>query len=332
MNANPNESQMLSINSRAARWIPRSPSDNAIRGTCVASVEGATLLDAGINRPGSLAAGLLLAKICMGGEADVSITPCDPGTFAVENGVFVHTDNPLISCLGCQYAGWPIQTDDFFAMGSGPMRLLRGKEPVLTELGLTEPSEHAVGVLESDKYPSASAIALIAKDCGVSPDKISLAIAPSTSIAGSVQVVARSIETAMHKLHELEFDVTSIISATGFAPLPPPAKPGDMVAGIGRTNDAMLYGARVTLWVECDDEEVAELIAEVPSCSSSDYGRPFAQIFKDYEYDFYKVDPLLFSPAMVTIHNLCSGRTFSAGKLDVDVLRTSFGLRASLGS
>ncbi|WP_168565391.1 methenyltetrahydromethanopterin cyclohydrolase [Crateriforma spongiae] len=288
------------------------------------SVAGGRLLDAGVQTPGSLDAGLLLARLCMGDQADIAIVPADPDRFVTSNHVHVRTDAPLWACLGAQYAGWPVQTDDFFAMGSGPMRLLRGREAALKALGLAEEGPVAVGVLESDKLPGESVFAHIAQECGVQPDGVHLAIAPSHSIAGGAQVVARSIETAMHKLHELKFDVRSIVSATGTAPLPPPSKPGDMVSGIGRTNDAMLYGANVTLWADADDQSIESVIEQVPSSSSGDYGRPFAQVFKGYEYDFYKVDPMLFSPARVTIHGLRSGRTWIAGRFNTDVLRESF--------
>jgi methenyltetrahydromethanopterin cyclohydrolase len=129
----------------------------------------------------------------------------------------------------------------------------------------------------------------------------------------------------MHKLHDLDFDLRSVVSATGSAPLPPPAKDGDTIGGIGRTNDAMLYGARVTFWVESDDEVLATIVERVPSCSSPDHGRPFKRIFADYDHDFYQVDPSLFSPAEVTVHNLASGRTFRSGKVETSILRESFG-------
>ncbi len=266
----------------------------------------------------------MLARLCLGDRADVAISPADANLLAANNAVFVRTDHPLQACLGAQYAGWPVQTDDFFAMGSGPMRMARGREEMLKELELSESPRQVVGVLESDKLPTHSAIALIADQCSVQTEDIHLAIAPSTSIAGSLQVVARSVETAMHKLHELKFDVRRIVSATGHAPLPPPAKFGDTVAGIGRTNDAMLYGATVTLWVDHDDDAIEQVATSVPSCSSADHGQPFAKVFKQYDYDFYKVDPLLFSPAIVTIHNLRSGRTWTNGQIETDVLRRSF--------
>jgi len=176
-----------------------------------------------------------------------------------------------------------------------------------------------------DRLPTPDAVALIAQQCSLPPEALTLAIAPSTSLAGGVQIVARSIETATHKLHELAFDVRWIVAATGVAPLPPPAKASDTIQGIGRTNDAMLYGATVTFWVDCDDEQIESVVRRVPSSDSADHGRPFARIFADYDHDFYRVDPGLFSPAVVTIHNLNSGRTFGHGEPRTDVLRESFG-------
>jgi len=297
--------------------------ESRLRLRCTAIGE-ATILDAGIQTTGSLAAGLALARLCLADMAEVRVVPESRAGAPVANAIQVRTDHPLAACLGAQYAGWPVQTDDFFAMGSGPMRMLRGRESVLTDLALTETAtESAVGVLEADKYPTLSAIAKLAEECGVAASGLRIAIAPSTSIAGSVQVVARSVETALHKLHALDFDVRSVVSATGIAPLPPPAKPGDTVGGIGRTNDAILYGGHVTLWVDCEDQAIESVVDQVPSGASRDHGKPFAQIFKQYDYDFYQVDPLLFSPAEITFHNLRSGRTHRSGSLQFDVLRQS---------
>lgn len=315
---------------RLATELFRKSTERATQMGCqVESVAGAQILDAGVNAPGSLQAGIILARLCMGDLANIEVLPADYGRLITNNLVHVRTDQPVMACLGSQYAGWPVSSNDYFAMGSGPMRLIRGREATLLDLGLTEPEDWQsenpiVGVLESEKLPTPSAIELIAEQCAVSPDALCLGVAPSTCIAGSLQVVARSIETAMHKLHELKFDVNNIVSATGHAPLPPPAKPGDTVGGIGRTNDAVLYGASVTLWANAEDDAIDNVASSVPSSSSEDHGRPFANIFKDYDYDFYKVDPLLFSPASVTIHSLKTGRTWSHGKIETEILRQSF--------
>jgi len=290
------------------------------------TVHGARILDAGIHTPGSLAAGLMLARLCLADRATVELHAADFNATASTNSVTVRTDQPVPACLAAQYAGWPVQTDDYFGMGSGPMRAVRGREPVLESLELTERPEQVVGVVESDQLPTTSAVELVADQCGVEPNTIHLAVAPTTSIAGTVQVVARSIETALHKLHELGFDVRAVISATGEAPLPPPARPGDSVVGIGRTNDAILYGGVVTLWVDHEDAAIESVIDRVPSQASKDYGQPFAKIFADYDHDFYKIDPLLFSPAVVVVHSLRSGRTYAAGQRNAAVLRQSFEL------
>jgi methenyltetrahydromethanopterin cyclohydrolase len=151
---------------------------------------------------------------------------------------------------------------------------------------------------------------------------LTLLVAPAFSMAGNLQVVARSLETALHKLYELEFDLSQVVSGFGTAPLPPVAT--DELTAIGRTNDAILYGGQVVLWVKADDEQLRELGPKVPSSASPDHGAPFAEIFKRYESDFYKIDPLLFSPATVCLHNLKSGRSHVFGKIEADVLRKSF--------
>ena len=84
---------------------------------------------------------------------------------------------------------------------------------------------------------------------------------------------------------------------------------------IGRTNDCILYGGQARYTVRADDEELAELATRLPASASADYGTPFYDIFKRYDNDFYKIDPMLFSPAEVWLTSATSGRTFHAGKL-----------------
>ncbi len=282
---------------------------------------GSHVLDFGVQTPGGIAAGLLLARICMADLAQVTLAPCDAsiGPYPL---VQVTSDDPVRACMAAQYAGWPVQKDEFFAMGSGPMRARRGKEHVLKSLALEEQDSLAVGVLECDVIPGDSICEMIAQECSIAPADLTLCVAPTRSIAGVIQVVARSIETSLHKLFELGFDLNQIDSAHGTAPTPPPAK--NFAEGIGRTNDAILYGGRVTLWVHADDESIERVASRVPSGTSKDWGRPFAETFKDYGFDFYKVDPGLFSPAQIQINNLKSGRSWCCGELRPDVLEKSF--------
>lgn len=280
-------------------------------------VGSAAVWDFGVSCLGGLEAGRQLALICLGGLGEVTFTPADP-RFGAAVDVTVRTDAPLMACLGSQYAGWKVQEGGYFAMASGPMRLLAGQEPLLAELELNETADCAVGVLESSGLPDQRACEMIAQECDVTPDRLSLCVARARSLGGTVQVVARSVETALHKMHYLGMDPRQVRSGWGSAPLPPPSS--DDLTSIGRTNDAILYGGRVVLWVEGDDRQLADLAPQIPSRASKDYGSRFADLFRRYEGDFYKIDPLLFSPASIVLVNLATGSSFRSGETQPDML------------
>lgn len=281
------------------------------------------LLDFGVEAEGGLEAGAMLASICMAGLAEISLTTGQLGDLHWPH-VSVQTDYPVASCLFSQYAGWQISVGKYFGMGSGPMRAAVASEPLFDKLWYREEAEQLVGVLESAKLPGPEVFEYIAEKAGVSAGDIVLAVAPTSSVSGNFQVIARSVETALHKLYELGFDVNRVRSAFGVAPLAPVAR-NDLEA-IGRTNDAILYGGRVTLMVNGDDESIEQIAPQVPSLSSSAYGVPFLNLFEAAGRDFYKIDPMLFSPAEVVFHNIDTGRVHIAGKIAPDILRKSFGL------
>lgn len=281
------------------------------------------VIDFGVEAAGSLAAGLALSEICMAGLADVSIVPGSIGNTAWPH-LFVKSDDPVESCLLSQYAGWQLAVGDFFGMGSGPMRAAARKEELYQSFDYWEDAEAVVGVIESNQLPGPEVIAEISRECDVDPDRVILLVAPTASLSGNMQIIARSVETALHKLFELGFDVTCIESACGSAPIAPVAK--DDLTGIGRTNDAILYGGQVTLWVNGDDDPIREIGPKVPSSASAASGKPFLEVFEEAGRDFYKIDPHLFSPAEILIQNVQTGNVFHFGAIREDLLRKSFGL------
>ena len=95
---------------------------------------------------------------------------------------------------------------------------------------------------------------------------------------------------------------------------------------LGWTNDAVLYGADVCLWLDTEDEVIQDQGAGIPSSCSADYGRPFIDIFQQYDCDFYKIDPLLFSPARISLISTRSGNRFVFGELATDILASSFSM------
>ena len=122
-------------------------------------------------------------------------------------------------------------------------------------------------------------------------------------------------------MHEVGFDIATVRSGFGACPLAPVA--ADDLTAIGRTNDAVLYGGRAWYTVQTEDALIESVIERLPSAASRDYGVPFGELFRRHGGDFYKIDPLLFSPAEITITNSVSGRSFHAGGVDTAVLRAS---------
>jgi methenyltetrahydromethanopterin cyclohydrolase len=312
----------MDLNARALRLVEGLLGRAEVARVAAHPIEhGGRFIDCGIKTPGGLDAGLWLARICLADLADVAVVPGEVGGRACPF-VQVVTDHPVTACLASQYAGWAIQEGKYFAMGSGPMRAAAGTEALYDDIGRREAPEAVVGVLEARKEPTPAVVAKVAAACKVTPSAVTLLVAPTASLAGGLQVVARSVETALHKLHELKFDVSRVVSAVGCAPLPPVAK--DDLAAIGRTNDAILYGGRVVLCVTGDDASLAEIGPKVPSSGSKDHGEPFAAIFARYNHDFYAVDPHLFSPAQVVFQNLTTGRAQAFGEVADAVLVRSF--------
>lgn len=288
---------------------------------------GCRVVDAGIVAEGGLEAGRRIAEICLGGLGRVHLG----GSSQVADwpaSVHVHTSDPVLACLGSQYAGWSLSHGEgkgaFHALGSGPARALARKEPLFAELGYRDRHPRACLVLEVDKVPPPALVEKIARDCDVGPGDLTLILTPTRSLAGTVQIVARVLEVALHKAHALGFDLGAIRDGIGSAPVPPPAP--DFVTAMGRTNDAILFGGQVQLFVTGADDAARDLAARLPSSASRDYGRPFAEVFAACGHDFFQIDPMLFSPARVTVSDLDSGRSHSGGRLDPGLLQKSFGV------
>ena len=282
---------------------------------------GARVIDAGVEVDGGIEAGLALSEICMGGLGNVSTTPVQIGSQTYP-GLMVWTDHPATSCMASQYAGWAVSVGKFFAMGSGPLRAhARVERELFEKLGYEERAEEGVLVLEGRTLPTDEVAAWVAEKARLLPSQLTFVVAPTASIAGGVQISARIVETGLHKMETLGFDVGRVVSALGTAPLPPVAK-NDLRA-IGRTNDCILYGGQARFTIRAGDEELRKLADQIPASASRDYGTPFYEIFQRYEGDFYKIDPLLFSPAEVWLTSTDTGRTFHAGRLNPEVLESS---------
>jgi methenyltetrahydromethanopterin cyclohydrolase len=314
---------MISINERAAAIVQQMIADAEPLGLAVTQLSnGTTVVDAGVHAPGSLEAGRLFAEVCLGGLAHVRLCGLDFDGLWLP-GVTVSVSHPPVACMAAQYAGWALKAKSarggFFAMGSGPARSLYASEPLFEQLTYRDQADVAVLALEGRQLPPEEAAEKVAEKCSVSPECLYLLIAPTASLVGSVQVVARVVETGLHKMLEIDFDIGAVRAGFGACPLAPIAQ--DDLRAIGRTNDAVLYGGRAWYTVQADDAQIEEAIEQLPSSASRDYGTPFYDLFQRYDGDFYKIDPLLFSPAEIYVNNVTSGRTFHAGKVNAEMIR-----------
>jgi methenyltetrahydromethanopterin cyclohydrolase len=319
-------STALSVNRRAADLVGALVADAASLKLGVARGPlGEQVIDAGSRFAGSIAAGLRIAEICMGGLGQVALTPAT----AIPNWpwtVATRSSHPVIACLASQYAGWNLSHKadggSFFALGSGPARALARREPLFDKLGYCDHAEGGTLVLESARPPPPPVVEKIARDCAISPQQLTIIFAPTQSLAGSTQIVARALEVALHKALELAFPLDRIVDGMAAAPLCPPHP--DLVTAMGRTNDAIIYGGQVHLFVSGDVEAARSLAERLPSKGSRDYGRSFADLFASVNGDFYAIDPMLFSPAKVMVTAIDTGATFRAGELNLDLLDASF--------
>ncbi len=275
-----------------------------------------TVLDFGVFALGSPDAGIVLANICWADLGKVQSATLEHAGHSIP-AISVSTSEPLRACMASQYAGWQVSVNNLFAMCSGPIRAAYGRETFFERYGLNEACDTVVGVLESSRLPTDEVFDWLRSRLPTSVRKIVLCVAPTNSVAGRTQIVARSIETACHKLFELGFDLRTLKSGEGIAPLPPNTR--DDFHAMGSTNDAILFASQVKLLIDADDATIDHIGPQIPSCSSAQFGRPFAELFAEAGGDFYRMDPALFAPAEITLQSTRSGesKTFGRSRMDL---------------
>jgi methenyltetrahydromethanopterin cyclohydrolase len=316
----------FSVNAAAARLLDQMLADRTVLGiVAFRGALGQLLVDAGAEAPGSIEAGLRIAEICMGGLGRVVLTPWEAAS-RWKWAVAVASSNPVIACLASQYAGWNLSHGTgegaYSVLGSGPGRAVAHKEVLFEELGYKDKAGRAIFVIEARAPPPDALVERIADDCRLAPKDLAFIYAPTESRAGTVQVAARVLEVALHKVHTLHFPLNRVVDGLATAPLPPPG--GDFMTAMGRTNDAIIFGGHVQLFVTGPEADAAALASNLPSITSHHYGRSFKEVFASVNHDFYAIDPSLFSPAEVTVIALETGRSYRAGRIDEPLVDASF--------
>jgi methenyltetrahydromethanopterin cyclohydrolase len=296
---------------------------------------GATVIDCGMEAKGGLLAGKYVTEICIGGLGKAYLTTMDIEENTLP-AITVVTDNPPIALLASQLAGWKVKGAEgkIYGYASGPARASALKPKNLlpnyefSQLDYQDKADVAVVFLEpmKDRLPREAEAEFVAENCGISPDHCYMVVAPTNSMSGSVQVSGRVVEMGIYKMASLGYDPKKVMYGIGTAPIAP-VNPDEQKA-MSQTNDMILYGGKT--FYEVNDDESDDLnafVTKIPSAASKDYGEPFYDVFKKANFDFFNVDPGLFSPAAVVLSSLRTDKSVSAGKVNTAVLLKSLNMQ-----
>jgi methenyltetrahydromethanopterin cyclohydrolase len=145
-------------------------------------------------------------------------------------------------------------------------------------------------------------------------------VTPTNSVAGGVKISGRIVETGVYKLRRLGVHPKNIIHGYGSVPIPT-IHPKSARA-MGRTNDALYCGGDTYYTVTFENiEKLRKIVLKAPSSTAREYGKPFYEVFKATGFDFYKIDPNLFAPAVVLVNNVRTGLTFRSGQINDALLK-----------
>ena len=284
---------------------------------------GATVIDTGLEAPGGYLAGLLLTKVCLGGLAECWLTYQAYGDLELPS-IVVATDHPALSLLGCQLAGWMVQVKEekFFAPCSGPARALALKpKKVFEKIGYRDEHGEAAIVMETAKKPSDAVAKKVAEDCKVDPRNLYMLLTTTSSMAGSVQVSGRVVETGLYRLEHLGLDPNKVVFGSGSAPIMPPHP--DAGVATAKEEDALLYGGVACYVIDDDETRLKELAEKTPATAWSDYGKTSYEALKAVDFDWSKLDPSFFTIGKLELTCKGTGKTFVAGKVNPEVLKKS---------
>lgn len=316
------ENTTTSLNARAARLADGMVADQDLLRVAVGrGAAGERVIDAGAKGLGSLEAGLRIARIALGGLAEVATGPVAAMAFPLC--VTVRTPQPVLACLGSQYAGWPLSHDGYAALGSGPARALFAHEKLFRELAFKDRASLATLIVEGESAPPKAVAEDVAARCGIAPEDLTFILVPTRSLAGCVQVAARALENAISKARKSGFDLGDLVEGLSVAPLAPPHP--DQRRSMARTNDGLIYGSRVQLFVTGKAASAEQLALMLPSHTSADYGKDFAEVMRAAGDDLSKVDTKLMAPAFVSVTALESGVTYHSGAIDSARVERAFG-------
>lgn len=286
---------------------------------------GATVIDMGIEAPGGWLAAQYFVDATIAGLGHV-----DYGRFCFGDvdlpSIDVYIDHPQIACLSSQFSSWPLpakDTPDYIRpMGSGPARAIARMDYFAKLWDYADVQHETVFGLQAGELPGEELATEVAAACRISPENLYILVCKTGSLAGSVQVCSRTIETTIWRLQAKGFDIKKVISGMGTCPIAPPVK--DEFRAMVRVNAAVLYGGTARYVVDSTDAEIEAVIDQLPIHSARRYGYPFAKMLEEAGLDMSNTDRDIHAVAVIEIMNYNTGRVFKSGEIRGEFLKEIF--------
>ncbi len=318
---------MFSINQEAVRIVKEKiiPCVEQLNCRKTTLKNGGTVVDMGLETPGGWLAAKLFIDATIAGLGRVDYGRFQHGSIDLP-AIEVYIDRPQIACLSSQFSSWPMAKKDIPGyirpMGSGPARALAQNDFAVKVWDYVDVHHETVFGLQAEALPDEAFVDEIAAACGIAPENIYLLVVRTGSLAGSIQVCSRTIETSIWRLHVKGFDIKKVISGMGSCPIAPPVK--DECRAMVRVNAAVLYGGIVRYVVDCTDAEIEAVIDKLPTQSARRYGYSFAKMLEEGERDIFKTDKDIHGVAIFEIMNYATGSVFKAGEIREEYLKEIF--------
>ena len=285
---------------------------------------GARVIDMGVRAPGGYEAARLFTLVTLGALGDVSYGKMTVGKRELES-VEVRLDRPHEAALSSQFSAWKIKPSGVYNLpgfGSGPARAIAYRDGIARMWPYRDHFEKTALALQTAELPDESIADEVATACDIRPENVYLLAAKTGSLVGCVQIAARMAEVSLWGLGYFGFPLEKVKSFSGSAAVPPVID--DELIAMDRVNSSTLYGSVARYVVDCEDAEIEAVLPRMTFSGTVHNQKTFAELYDAAQRDIFLMDTDVHKVARIEMTNLKSGKTFTAGAVDAEMLQKSY--------
>lgn len=315
-----------SLNNMAAKIVEEEiiPNAEALNVDVFRLSNGATVIDMGVKAKGGWKAAKLFTDTCMGGMGELVYQSMYVGNHIIPT-VSIQIDRPDVTQLGAHIAGLYVPYHGRYQPVSGPLRAITGTDHWAERVTYRDTeAKKAVGHLQITTLPDEELAETICQRINMDPKDLYLIPSATSTVVGSVQIVARNLEQTFATLGDhLDFPINSIVQGIGFAPVI--SIEDDEIVAMGRVNDGLIYGQESTVYIDCEDDDILRFADKLPMCKNDTvFGIPFEEMFRESGCDWAKVPRDWDAPCKINFLNIRTNHFFPIGMLHYGVLERDF--------